>query len=314
MNKVWSENQLRLLKYSKATRSDNLLPGMLKDCSNELPGLLCYLINLFMISGTIPNEWKLTKVIPIFKYGDRTDPKNYCQISILPILLKILEQAVHSQLLDHLKKCNLLTNCQYGYRKNRSTKLASALLQDDIQKSVDHSELVGAVFIDLTKAFHTIGHEILLSKSPSYRLRLLEVWKENLTDKARKCVPIYGCTPINVYCTANLNLDRTELGRLWCLDRHVSQILGEPLTPIFNLIEKHAVLRVEKCLFVGVYASFRNYFQKLEHKVSTRNNGKLLEIPKAKFEFAFSGFFMGATIFSSLLMEVCASLADDFRK
>ena len=102
MNKIWVENQLRLLKRSKATGPDNLPPGMLKDCSNELSGPLCYLINLTMINGTIPNEWKLAKVIPIFKYGDRTDPNNYRPISILPI--SILERAVHSQLLDHLEK------------------------------------------------------------------------------------------------------------------------------------------------------------------------------------------------------------------
>ena len=114
-------------------------------------------------------------------------------------------------------------------------------------------------------------------------------------------------------CIANLNLIKTQLGRLYSLDRRVSQILGEPMTPIFNLIKKCAVLRVEKCLSVGVCLSFRDYFQKLEYKVSTRNNGKLLKIPKVKLEFARSGFFfMGARIFNSLPMEVCASLADDF--
>ena len=91
LNKIWVENQLRLLKRSKATGPDNLPPGMLKDCSNELSGPLCYLINLTMINGTIPNEWKLAKAIPFFKYGDRTDPNNYRPKSILPILSKILE-------------------------------------------------------------------------------------------------------------------------------------------------------------------------------------------------------------------------------
>ena len=95
---------------------------MLKDCSNELSGSLCYLINLTMINGTIPNEWKLAKAIPFFKYGDRTDSNNYRPISILPILSKILERVVHSQLLDHVEKYHLLTNCQYGYRKNRSKR------------------------------------------------------------------------------------------------------------------------------------------------------------------------------------------------
>ena len=112
----------------------------------------------------------------------------------------------------------------------------------------------------------------------------------------------------------NLNLNRIQLGRLCFLYRRVSQILGEPMTPMFNLIKKHAVLRVEKCLSVGVCSRFRNYFQKLEHKVSTTNNGKLLKNPKVKLGFARSGlFFMGERIFNSLPMEVCASLADDFR-
>ena len=121
--------------------------------------------------------------------------------------------------------------------------------------------------------------------------------------------------PLLMYnCIANLNLNRTQLGRLYSLDRCVFQILGEPMTPIFNLIKKHAVIRVEKCLSAGVCSSFRNYFQKLEHEVSTRNNGKLLKIPKFKLEFARCGFFfIGARIFNSLPMEVHASLADDFR-
>ena len=76
-------------------------------------------------------------------------------------------------------------------------------------------------------------------KKVSSGLRLLEVLKQNLTDKTRKCVYQSMVVPLLTYnCVANLILNRTQLGRLCSLDRRVSQILGEPMTPIFNLIKK----------------------------------------------------------------------------
>ena len=64
-----------------------------------------------------------------------TERNNYRPISILPILSKVLERVVHNLLLDHLKKYNILTNCQYSYCNNRSTELTSTSLLDNIQKS-----------------------------------------------------------------------------------------------------------------------------------------------------------------------------------
>ena len=148
---------------------------MLKDCVEVISSQICRIINLSIKHGIIPDDWKTAKVIPIFKSGTRTDPGNYRPISVLPALSKILERAVHSQLIDYLEKFNLITNCQYGYRKNRSTELATSLLLDDIRKKVDQGYMVGAIFIDLSKAFDTIGHGILLSKLPSYGIENTEL-------------------------------------------------------------------------------------------------------------------------------------------
>ena len=60
---------------------------------------------------------------------------------------------------------------QFGYRAKRSTKLAATLLFDDIRREIDQGKLVGAVFVDLTKAFDTIGHSVLLNKFPSYGIK-----------------------------------------------------------------------------------------------------------------------------------------------
>ena len=76
--------------------------------------------------------WKLAKISPTFKFGNSRHVKNYRPISALPVLLKILEKAVHQQLYNFLESNNLLYDCQFGFRKTCSTKLATTLFCDKI--------------------------------------------------------------------------------------------------------------------------------------------------------------------------------------
>ena len=116
----------------------------------------------------------MAKITPIFKSGLTTQTGNYRPISILPTLSKILERA-ESQLIEYLENNKLLSDSQYGYRSNKSTELAAALLLDDISKNVDKENMVGAVFVDLSKAFDTIGYAILLEKLQSYGIENVEL-------------------------------------------------------------------------------------------------------------------------------------------
>ena len=79
-----------------------------------------------------------------------------------------MERAVQQQFLEYLETNKLLSKFQFGYRKNKSTQSASTFLTDSIRKSLDNGELVGSVFVDLTKAFDTISHDILLNKLKIY--------------------------------------------------------------------------------------------------------------------------------------------------
>ena len=114
---------------------------------------------------------KIAKVIPIYKKGDHALPCNYRPISLLSVFNKLLERLICKQLLHFLERYELLYSFQYGYRKLHSTTLALIELTDSIRRLIDSKHIVFSLFIDFTKAFDTVDHEILLTKLAHYGVR-----------------------------------------------------------------------------------------------------------------------------------------------
>jgi hypothetical protein len=93
----------------------------------------------------------------LFKKSDRTDPGNYRSISLLPAVSKIIENVVSEQLTFFLEHNNIVCDRQYGFRKNRSTKLALIDFVNETIDAAEAGETVVGCFADLSKAFDCIA-------------------------------------------------------------------------------------------------------------------------------------------------------------
>ena len=110
---------------------------------------------------------KQAKIVPIFKSGEKEKAENYRPISVLPVLSKLLEKAVHDQLLTSFESNKLLNDSHFGYRERRSTQLETTLFVDEIKhvdeirQEAENGKMVGALLVDLCKAFDTISHDVI---------------------------------------------------------------------------------------------------------------------------------------------------------
>ena len=101
--------------------------------------------------------------------------KNYHPVSILSVVSKVLEKEIHEQFSAYLEENNLISDFQFGFRKNKLTELATIKLVEEIRQSIDSGCIVGAYFLDLSKAFGTMSHAKLVSKLTSYGVNGIEL-------------------------------------------------------------------------------------------------------------------------------------------
>ena len=138
--------------------------------------------------GIFPVCLKNARVIPIFKSGDAKSVKNYRPISMLPFLSKVFERLMSKRLNSFLTKSNILCSHQFGFRKNSCTSDAILEFLDNTYSSLDRKENILAVFLDFSKAFDTVNHEILLLKMNHLGIRgnMLSWFRSYLHNRRQK--------------------------------------------------------------------------------------------------------------------------------
>lgn len=154
---------------------------------------LAHIFNECINEGQFPTLMKHSKIIPLFKAGDKSDPSNFRPISILPALSKIFEKIIFNQLLSHFNLNKLFHEKQYGFTKGKSTTDAGVALIKHIFDAWQEKKDAIGVFCDLSKAFDCVDHQTLLFKLEHYGVsgKALSLLHSYLSDRLQK-VNIHG--------------------------------------------------------------------------------------------------------------------------
>lgn len=181
------------IKISKSSGIPQISTFLLKACFKATIPQLVHLMNIAINSNDIPNKWKSAVIVPVHKSGSPRTPDNYRPISTLPLTTKILENCVHAQLTDYFNKEQILTQHQFGFRKNHSTSKAISTLLSDVYAMINGAQFIQLCFIDYRKAFDTVAHDILLRKLESVGILANELgWFENYLGGRTQRVKVNG--------------------------------------------------------------------------------------------------------------------------
>ena len=192
LRKPWlSSAILKSIKKRQKLFTTHFLSNDPNKVCNFISEPLTRLFNLSLSQGIMPNLLKISKITPVDKGGETTDPTNFRPISTLSAFTQIFEKLVYKQLISYFEKLDILFEYQFGFRKGRSTAQAITEITDTLRKAIDNNLYTCGIFLDFSKAFNMVNHSILLQKLESYGIRGVPLaWFESYLTNRKQYVAL----------------------------------------------------------------------------------------------------------------------------
>lgn len=244
---------LKKIRPGAATGPDGIPCRIILKCAAAIAPSLCALYNLSINSGTVPQEWKIADVVPIYKKGHKSNVENYRPISLTSIICKCMERLVAKAMLEYLREGNLLNNNQHGFLPGRSCTTMLTKVIDEWQYSMDQTDViqVDCVSLDWSKAFDQVPHQRLLLKLQQLNIQgKLLAWLRSFLEGRSQCVVFNGARSHSVQVTSGVP-QGSVLGPLLftafvhdlpgCVSSTISQYADDTIIyrPIFNISDTH---------------------------------------------------------------------------
>ena len=155
---------MRRLKENSATGPDGLPASLLKRIATSIAPNITTILNHSLSCSAFPNSWKKANITPIWKEkGSKVDVGNYRPISVTPIIARLFERFCAKQLSTYCEAHQIIPVQQFGFRPKSSCELALLHALDHWIKDIDSGRFVGALLIDLSKAFDSVSHQLLIN-------------------------------------------------------------------------------------------------------------------------------------------------------
>ena len=186
-------NVLKKLNINKSAGPDNISPRLLKKCCKSLVRPLTIIFNKSLQTGDVPTAWKEANVTPLFKKGDKTNPLNYRPVSLTSVVGKVFETIIRDALVKHATENAIIKIQQHGFMKKKSTLTNLLEYLNVLTKAKDLGIPVDINYLDFSKAFDLVDHNLLINKCIALGVRPSVIaWIASFLEDREQCVRYRG--------------------------------------------------------------------------------------------------------------------------